>query len=83
MLNSKDVLDTIKELSIVAGEEILKLFNKDISPEYKEDNSPVTEADKMPMILLSVELKKNFRIWEFWLKNHLMTYQGWKRDIAF
>lgn len=60
MLNSKDVLDTIKELSIVAGEEILKLFNKDISPEYKEDNSPVTEADKNANDIIVSGIKKEF-----------------------
>lgn len=46
MTNSNDVLDIIKELSIIAGEEILKLYKKEIPVEYKQDQSPVTEADK-------------------------------------
>lgn len=29
-----------------AGDEILKIYNKDFSVEYKEDESPLTEADK-------------------------------------
>lgn len=46
MLNSKDALETMKKLSIVAGKEILKLYKKDIQIEYKKDKSPVTDADK-------------------------------------
>lgn len=40
------VLNTMKELSVNAGIEILKLYEKTIEVEYKEDLSPVTLADK-------------------------------------
>ncbi len=60
MINSKDVLDTIKELSIIAGEEILKLYMKEIRIEYKEDNSPVTEADKNANDIIVSGIKKEF-----------------------
>jgi len=31
--------------SLLAGEEILKIYNKDFSVDYKDDKSPLTEAD--------------------------------------
>lgn len=46
MINTTGVLDTMKKLSIIAGEEILKLYKKEIPIEYKQDQSPVTEADR-------------------------------------
>ncbi|MBV7441903.1 3'(2'),5'-bisphosphate nucleotidase CysQ [Weeksellaceae bacterium TAE3-ERU29] len=33
------------EAAIEAGKEILKIYDKDFSVEYKEDNSPITDAD--------------------------------------
>ena len=60
MINSKDVLDTIKELSIISGEEILKLYEKEIHVEYKEDKSPVTEADKKANDIIISRIKKEF-----------------------
>ena len=33
------------EAAIEAGKEILKIYDKDFSVEYKEDNSPLTDAD--------------------------------------
>lgn len=46
MLNSKEILENMKKLSIDAGKEILKLYKKEVQIEYKKDKSPVTEADK-------------------------------------
>ncbi len=60
MINSKDVLDTIKKLSIMAGEEILKLYEKEIHVEYKEDKSPVTQADKNANDIIVSGIKKEF-----------------------
>jgi 3'(2'), 5'-bisphosphate nucleotidase len=40
------VLEAMKNLSVMAGEEILKHYKKDIDVEYKQDQSPVTAADK-------------------------------------
>lgn len=60
MINSKDVLDTIKELSVEAGKEILKLYKKGIPIEYKEDQSPVTEADKNANDIIINALIKTF-----------------------
>ncbi len=60
MINSKDVLDTIKELSVTAGKEILKLYRKDIPIEYKEDKSPVTKADKIANDIIISGLNRAF-----------------------
>ena len=42
----KDILKTIITASIKAGEEILKVYNTNFEVEYKEDESPLTLADK-------------------------------------
>ncbi len=60
MINSKDILDTIKELSVAAGKEILKLYKKEIPIEYKDDQSPVTEADKNANEIIIKGLEKAF-----------------------
>jgi len=41
-----DLLKTIITASIQAGKEILKIYNTDFQVEYKEDESPLTMADK-------------------------------------
>jgi len=41
-----EVLETAKRLARDAGRIILRVYEKDFSVEYKEDDSPVTEADK-------------------------------------
>ena len=38
-------LEDIKEIASEAGKEIMKIYNKDFSVEYKDDKSPLTEAD--------------------------------------
>ncbi len=39
-------IDDVLELAKKAGEEVLKIYNKDFKIEYKDDKSPLTEADK-------------------------------------
>lgn len=36
----------ITELAVRAGKEIMKVYSRDFAVEYKEDSSPLTEADK-------------------------------------
>ncbi len=49
-----------KELAIKAGEKILEVYSQDFKVEYKEDNSPLTIADKMSNDLICEGLKANF-----------------------
>lgn len=42
---SKIDIEDIKKIAIEAGTEIMKIYEKDFQIEYKEDNSPLTEAD--------------------------------------
>jgi len=42
----KDVLITVKKLVREAGKIILEIYSKDFSIDYKEDYTPVTEADR-------------------------------------
>ena len=39
------------------GKEILKIYERDFNIEYKEDNSPLTEADKLSNNMIASELK--------------------------
>jgi len=38
-------LKDIKTIAKVAGDEVMKIYERDFEVEYKEDNSPLTEAD--------------------------------------
>ena len=44
MLDNIDIED-IKNIAIKAGNAIMEIYQKDFNIEYKEDNSPLTEAD--------------------------------------
>jgi 3'(2'), 5'-bisphosphate nucleotidase len=51
MLNQIDIQDVIT-IAKEAGDAIMKIYNQDFEVEYKQDNSPLTLADKMLMRLL-------------------------------
>lgn len=38
-------IEEIKEIALQAGKEIMEIYNQDFNIEYKEDHSPLTEAD--------------------------------------
>ena len=52
------VLETAIWAAYDAGKEILEVYKKDFSVEYKADNSPLTEADKRSNALICERLKK-------------------------
>ena len=58
------LLKAVIDISRKAGEEILKVYNGDISVEYKDDKSPLTEADKRSHSVIEKSLKEvsNFPI---------------------
>ena len=56
----KKLLDVMKRLALIAGEEILKQYNQEIQVEYKEDHSPVTTADKAANEIIVTGLKSAF-----------------------
>jgi len=47
------------ELAIAAGEAIMQVYNSPFSIEYKEDNSPLTLADKLSHEIISTGLRKH------------------------
>ena len=49
-----------KDLAVQAGEEVMKIYAKDFSVEYKDDKSPLTLADKTANKLICEGLKKEF-----------------------
>ena len=44
-MNQADLLEEILQLSVEAGDAIMGIYAKDFNVEYKEDESPVTDAD--------------------------------------
>ncbi|MFW6023083.1 MAG: 3'(2'),5'-bisphosphate nucleotidase CysQ [Halanaerobiaceae bacterium] len=46
------------ELAVKAGKEIMKVYNRTFEVEYKEDDSPLTEADKASNDIIVPALKK-------------------------
>ena len=53
--NIDDILKLVKK----AGEEVLKIYNKDFEVEYKDDKSPLTLADKTSHNVIVEGLKKD------------------------
>ena len=52
------LLPETKRIAIEAGKKIMIIFNRDFQVEYKEDESPVTEADLAANAYIIEELKK-------------------------
>jgi len=51
-------LNDIKEIAIKAGDVIMEIYNKDFTIEYKDDKSPLTEADLASNDIIVKALKK-------------------------
>jgi 3'(2'), 5'-bisphosphate nucleotidase len=56
----KDACNEAKKLALIAAEEIMNIYDKDFDVEYKEDDSPVTIADKLSNRIISEGLKQKF-----------------------
>ncbi|MDQ1244544.1 MAG: 3(2), 5-bisphosphate nucleotidase [Campylobacterota bacterium] len=57
MLDSINIED-IKNIALRAGEAVMQIYAKDFSVEYKDDKSPLTEADKVANEIICSELSK-------------------------
>lgn len=55
-----EVLETAKSLACEASKEILSVYAKDFSVDYKKDASPLTEADKKSNELIVTALKEKY-----------------------
>jgi 3'(2'), 5'-bisphosphate nucleotidase len=58
MKESTKLIPELTGLIIAAGEAILKVYDSPFSVEYKEDNSPLTLADKLSHEIISTGLRK-------------------------
>jgi len=54
----KKLLNEVIDIAVQAGREIMEIYEKDFSIEYKDDNSPLTEADKHSNDVIIAGLKK-------------------------
>ena len=52
------LVDSVVEIAIRAGKEILKVYNTDFKVEIKDDQSPVTEADQIAETLILRSIKE-------------------------
>ncbi len=57
LLEKIDIED-IKKIALEAGDTIMEIYNKDFTIEYKDDKSPLTEADKRSNEIICEALKK-------------------------
>lgn len=55
-----DILNTLKELAVHAGEAIMEVYNTDFEVDYKEDESPLTMADRKANALIVGRLRKEY-----------------------
>jgi len=51
-------LNTICDIAKKAAKEIMEIYKKDLSVEFKKDNSPLTEADLKANLIICEELQK-------------------------
>jgi len=51
-------IDAVCELAVKAGDVILEIYEKTVEVEYKEDKSPLTEADRASHDIIDAGLKK-------------------------
>lgn len=56
--NFRNLIENIIDISYKAGNEILDVYNSNIEVEYKEDKSPITEADKRANDVITENLAK-------------------------
>ena len=54
---NKANLNTAIEAALEAGQEILKVYNRDFKIEFKDDKSPLTEADLVANTIIISYLK--------------------------
>ena len=52
------MMEKVIEVAIEAGKEILKVYEKTFSIDYKEDKTPVTEADRISHSIIKERLKE-------------------------
>ena len=60
MIQKKIEIIDILKISVKAGHEILQVYDKDFKVEYKDDKSPLTEADKRSNEIILNELNSLF-----------------------
>ena len=59
MLDKLDI-EKLKEIAHLAGEEVLDVYGSDFAVDEKEDESPLTEADRRANTVILQELEKAY-----------------------
>ena len=55
---SSELLEALKEAAIEAGEAVLEVYNSDFDVSYKEDDSPLTEADRRSHVIIEKKISE-------------------------
>lgn len=58
MYSQEAILHSLKELAVKAGEAIMEVYNTDFEVAYKEDESPLTTADRKANAIIVGQLKE-------------------------
>lgn len=59
-MNQTEILHVLKELAVRAGQVIMDIYNTDFDVDYKEDDSPLTAADRQANALIVEGLQEHF-----------------------
>lgn len=78
-----EVLETAKQLARDAGQIILRVYEKDFSVDYKEDDSPVTEADRKANDLIVNSLHEKYPECAILSEESQSDYDRLKNDWCF
>ena len=54
------MIEAIQEIARLAGREILEVYDTDFGVETKDDDSPLTEADRRANDVIVAELRRRF-----------------------
>lgn len=59
-MDQKKILEIMKNAAVKAGEIIMEIYKTDFSVDYKDDNSPLTQADRQANAYIIEQLAVNF-----------------------
>lgn len=77
-MDQKKIIAVLKKLAVEAGEIILKVYETDFAVDYKEDDSPLTMADRQANEHIVQGLQENFP--EYAILSEELKDDGSRRD---
>ncbi len=75
-------LELAKKLAVEAGEKILEIYSSDFSVEYKDDDSPLTQADLKANEIIEKGLTKEFPNYAFLSEESKVDFSRMKEEYC-